>query len=406
VRILKVAQTYYPYVAEGGRPAKVRALARLLAQRGNNVTVLTAELKPGVDINKLTNAERQRWGWRAEDGGTETIYLLSRLHFRRVTLNPGVVSFCVRRLREFDIVHVYGLYDLLGPTVAYFCRRWAIPYVVEPMGMFRPIDRSFRLKHFWHMTLGGSYGRNASRIIATSELEQRDLLEEGFPPQKVLLRYNGIDLEDLAKLPGRGKFRVKWGIDSEEFLILFLGRLIPRKGADMLIESFREACPVSGILVIAGPEGEPGYLELLRNQVRQLALETRVLFTGPLYDEEKKAALADADLFVLPSRYENFANAAAEAIACQVPVIVTDSCGISSLVDQRAGIVVPVDREALTGALVELIGNTTLYGRLRSGCKDVARSISWSRLTELMEQYYADILTEKDGIIESSRAVG
>jgi glycosyltransferase involved in cell wall biosynthesis len=64
-------------------------------------------------------------------------------------------------------------------------------------------------------------------------------------------------------------------------------------------------------------------------------VESRVIFTGPLYDEEKKTALADADLFALPSRYENFANAPAEAMACGVPVIITDACGIRSLVEGR-----------------------------------------------------------------------
>ena len=169
--------------------------------------------------------------------------------------------------------------------------------------------------------------------------------------EKIVIRYNGIDASSCTSLPPRGGFRAKWGISPDEPLILFLSRLIPRKGADILIESFAQACPESGRLVIAGPEGEPGYRAYLEKCARKSGVETRVIFTGAIYDEEKKAALADADIFALPSRYENFANAAAEAMACGIPVIITDSCGIRSLVEGQAGLVIPPEKEALAGAL-------------------------------------------------------
>ena len=97
-------------------------------------------------------------------------------------------------------------------------------------------------------------------------------------------------------------------------------------------------------------------------------MESRVIFTGALYDEEKKAAFADADLFVLPSRYENFANAPAEAMACGVPVIITDACGIRSLVEGQAGLVIPPEKQALTDALRKMLGDKILYARFKEGC--------------------------------------
>src|ERR1039458_2682672 len=153
------------------------------------------------------------------------------------------------------------------------------------------------------------------------------------PPDKLVIRYNGIDASSCTFLPPRGGFRAKWGISPGEPLVLFLSRLIPRKGADILIEAFVQACPESGRLVIAGPEGEPGYRAYLEKCARKSGAEARVIFTGAIYGEEKKAVLADTDVFALPSRYENFANVAAEAMACGIPVIVTDSCGIRSLVE-------------------------------------------------------------------------
>jgi glycosyltransferase involved in cell wall biosynthesis len=396
LRILEVVQAYYPFQEKGGPIAKVPALARGLTQRGHRVTVLTADLGLGKCKNAQVQAEHCKWGWRAEQDGVEAIYVSTLGHYRALTVNPGVVGFCGASLRQFDLVHFFGLYDLLGPAVSYYSRRQGIPYVVEPMGMYRPIDRSIRLKHLWRHSIGKAFWHGAEQIIATSEMEQRELVEDGVPPGKVVIRYNGIDPQSCTSLPPRGGFRAKWGISFDQLLVLFLGRLIPRKGADILIEAFAQACPDSARLVIAGPEGEPGYRKFLERRAKESGVATRVHFTGPVYDEEKKALLADVDVFALPSRYENFANAPAEAIACRIPVIITDACGIRSLVEGQAGLVIPSTREALAGALRMLITDKALYARLKEGCRRVADQLSWDRLTEQMEGYYTRALVKSN----------
>jgi glycosyltransferase involved in cell wall biosynthesis len=397
VRILKVVQAYYPFKEKGGPVVKVRALARGLAHRGHQVTVLTADLGLLERNGHGMNVERCDWGWKSKEDGVEAIYLSVLARYRALTLNPGVVGFCREALGGFDLVHFYGLYDLLGPATSYFCRRQGVPYVIEPMGMYRPIDRSFRLKRLWHRAAGGAFWQNAALIIATSEMERQELLEDGVPADKVVIRYNGIDPGSYASLPRRGGFRAKWGISSEEPLIVFLSRLIPRKGADILIEAFEKACPQSGRLVIAGPEGEAGYLAYLEKCARNCGVEQRVIFTGPLYDEGKKVVLTDADVFALPSRYENFANAPAEAMACGVPVIITDSCGIRSLVEGQAGLISVPEKEALAGALRRLIDDKDLYARMKEPHRRVAEQLSWGRLTEQMEGYYNAVLAMSHG---------
>lgn len=381
---------YYPFQEKGGPVVKVRALAKGLVQRGHKVTVLTADL--GLDKQNSVQVERCGWGSRRELDGVEVIYLATLAHYRDLTVNPRVAQFCKRSLHRCDVVHFYGLYDLLGPAVSLFCRRGKIPYVIEPMGMYRPIDRSLRLKRMWHHTLGRAFWRNARQIIATSEMERRDLTEAGVPPQKIVVRYNGIDRGLYSALP-KGNFRKKWGVSLQEPLILFLSRLIPRKGADILIEAFAQVCAESGCLVIAGPEGMPGYLAYLKECASGAGIEARVLFTGPLYDEEKKAVLADADIFVLPSRYENFANAAAEAIACGVPVIVGEACGIRPLVENHAGLVVAPTKQGVAGALRKLMEDRAFYARLQEGCNQVAAQLDWDKLTEQMEGYYRLAIT-------------
>lgn len=397
VHILKVVQAYYPFQEKGGPVVKVRALARGLAQRGHQVTVLTADLGIRERIGSGLEAEHCKWGWRSKQDGVEVIYLSTLGNYRALTLNPRVIGFCRASLGNFDAVHIYGLYDLLGPAVGYFCRRQGVPYVIEPMGMYRPIDRNFQLKALWHRSVGKAFWQGATTIVATSEMEQQELLEDGVPAAKIAVRYNGIDPVFYTSLPPCGGFRAENGISSEEFLILFLSRLIPRKGADILIEAFARACPELGWLVIAGPEGEPGYRAYLEKRARESGVEARVVFTGAVYDEEKKVLLRDADLFVLPSRYENFANAPAEAIACGVPVIITNACGIRSLVEGHAGLVIATELEPLVEALRKLIHDKAFYAQMKQGCRRVAEQLNWDRLTEQMESYYAEALATSNG---------
>ena len=398
MRILNVAQTYYPYLAEGGRPAKVRILSRKLANRGHEVTVLTANLGQDEWSRIAEPTEKTAMGMRLNEHGVVAIYLRTWARYRTLTINPGLLRFCRASLKGFDLVHFYGLYDLLGPAVSHFCRRQAIPYVIEPMGMYRPIDRSIQMKRIWHRSVGNAFWLNAHKFIATSELEQQELVEEGIPLQKIVIRYNGIDAGMLTDGSAPKTFRAKWSIPAGEHMILFLSRLIPRKGADILIDAFAEACPNAGRLVIAGPEGEPGYRRYLEKRARDSGVASRIIFTGPLYNEEKKAAFTEADLFVLPSRYENFANVAAEAMACGVPVIITPYCGIRSLVDGRAGLVVPPEKQPLAAAICQMVHDAALLHRLKEGCSAVTEQLSWDHLAEQMEACYEAAVGESNAI--------
>ena len=120
MRILNVTQSYAPFYEFGGPPVKVRALSRELARRGHQVTVLTADWKleerfaAGVAAAGTT---RSPFGWRQDEDGVQAIYLPTWLHYRALTWNPAVKRFARARLLNFDVVHIFGLYDLLGPAM-------------------------------------------------------------------------------------------------------------------------------------------------------------------------------------------------------------------------------------------------------------------------------------------------
>ena len=382
----------------GGPTVKVRALARGLASSGHGVTALTADLGFDETMQEAARAVPTRWGFESKEDGVEAIYLRTRARYRALTWNPGVRAFCRERLRDYDLTHIYGLYDLLGPQVASASRRISRPYVVEPMGMFLPIVRNIRIKRLYHGILGARLLNRASRVIATAERERQEFLEGGIPDSKIVVRRNGID-DVPTEFPVAGFFRDRWKIARDAKLILFLGRLVSKKSPDLMLEVFsqwtrRGNGSLGSVLVMAGPDEGDGFREHLESLVSQLELNGRVLFTGPLYGHEKWAAYRDADVFVLPSQNENFGNTAAEAIASGTPVLVTDRCGIAPLIGQRAGLVVPHECAALEAGMARILDDRAFAAQLRAGCNEVRNSLSWAEPLAQMEALYQAIVSE------------
>jgi glycosyltransferase involved in cell wall biosynthesis len=392
MRILNVTQTYAPFLEFGGPPVKVRALSEALAQRGHEVTVLTADwglesrFPDGIEPAGTT---RSPFGWRQERNGVQAIYLPSWFHYRVLSWNPAAKRFARARLRNFDLVHIFGLYDFLGPAIADECRRRKLPYVVEPIGMFLPIVRSFWLKRIYHSILGRKMLREACFLVATSPQEVEELASAGVPPEKIFLRRNGVEIP--AAFPERGKFRARFGIPQGAKVILFLGRLSAKKSPDLLLEAFAmlpaSAAGRSLQLVFAGPD-ENGMKARLSQIAERLGAASRVLFCGPLFDIAKWEAYRDADVFVLPSLNENFGNTAAEAAAAGTPVVVTEGCGVAPLLADVAGLVVPHNAEAVFRAMERVLTNGELHAKLTAGCQDATSRLGWEEPAQEMESLY------------------
>ena len=390
MRVLKVVQSYFPFQERGGPVFKVRALATGLAKRGHQVTVLTADLGFGRGNGFHVEAERSRWGWTVLSDNVEAIYLNTTGQYRAVTLNPGVFAFCRGSICHYDVVHFYGLYDLLGPAASHYCRRQSVPYVIEPMGMYPPIVRNLRLKRMYLDLLGERFIRGGRYLVATSEQEKKDLAGGGIDAARVEVRRNGIELP--SREPELGKFRRERGISSDAKVILFLGRLVSKKNPDMMLEAFANWRASSGrgqdaVLVLAGPEEGDGFVAKLRSMVDHLGIRDQVLFAGPLYDDAKWSAYRDADVFVLPSQNENFGNTAGEAAACGTPVIVTDRCGIAPFVG-AAGDVIPHNLAALENALGKMLEDPMLRENRRAGCHAFVDSLSWEGPLDQTEEMY------------------
>jgi glycosyltransferase involved in cell wall biosynthesis len=270
-----------------------------------------------------------------------------------------------------------------------------IPYVLEPLGMFGPKIRSQQKKRAYGRLVGNALFRGAGALVVSSETERRELLAGGIDEGRIVLRRNGLELSEFENLPEKGAFRVRLGIKENQPVVLFLGRLSFIKGLDLLVEAFAQINSEAR-LVIAGPDDADGCLERLRSMRSEWKIEDRVILPGALYGKEKLEALVDADVFVMPSRYESFGNAAAEAIACGTPVLLTKECGIAPMIDGGAGIAVPCEVEGLRGGLERMLTAEALLNRLTEGCTEIAKGLSWEEPVEKMERLYASLISREE----------
>ena len=394
MRILNVTQSYAPFFEFGGPPVKVRALADGLAAKGHQVTVLTSDWGLHARLADTTTeplSASSPFGNKREVNGVTAIYLPNWFHYRALSWNPALGRYLRARLNNFDIAHIFGLYDFLGPRVASECLERKIPYIVEPIGMFIPIVRNVLFKRIYHRWLGEKMFANASAVIATSDQEQTELQAGGISPNKIFLRRNGVELP--ASLPARGSFRASLKIPATSKLLLFLGRLSQKKSPDLLLNSFVEvlnrqpALRDSLHLAFVGPD-ETGMLARLESAAAQSSVSSSIHFVGPLSGDAKWAAYRDAEIFVLPSQNENFGNTAAESVVAGTPVILTEHCGIAPLLANLAALVVPHDQTSLSAAIESLLLNDLLYARLRDGCAKAVSLLSWDRPLDDMDSLY------------------
>jgi glycosyltransferase involved in cell wall biosynthesis len=406
MRILSVTQSYAPFYEFGGPPVKVQALANGLAQRGHSVTVLTAdwgfETRQSSE-NSIAKISRSPFGWEREANGVRSIYLPTWFRYRAASWNPAVTRFCRARLKEFDVVHIFGLYDLLGPAVARACRKQNIPYTVEPIGMFVPIVRNILMKRVYHGLFGGEMIAGAAAIIATSEQEVEELAGGGAPRAKIVLRRNGVMAP--RELPPQGEFRAKQGIPREALLVLFLGRISQKKSPDLLLEAFATLPQrIAGRevwLAFAGPD-ESGMQARLKELAKEHGVQERMVFSGAVFGEEKWAAYRDADVFVLSSQNENFGNTAVEAAACGTPVVVTKNCGVAPLLAGIAGIVVRHETEAVARAVEQVLSDSKLRERLSEGGRKTAGTLGWEEPVSAMEKLYVALAAAHRGDRQSA----
>ena len=266
---------------------------------------------------------------------------------------------------RFDGYIVNGLWEYCGLAVMLAARRHS-PYMVFPHGTLDPyFKRRYPLKHlkkilYWYPSEFWVL-RHAHRVLFTTDTERR-LAEQSFALWSwtpCVVPYGVIPSSAPAASDIEAFLQHVPALRGKRFL-LFLGRIHPKKGCDLLLNAF---CDVAGNdpdlhLLMAGPD-QTGWATELKTIAEKAGLADRVHWPGVLLGGAKWGAFRAADAFVLPSHQENFGIAVAEALACGVPVLLSDQVNIVSLLkDFDCSIVAPDTLEGTKAMLTQWIAKT------------------------------------------------
>jgi len=387
LRILHVTPYFADAWAYGGIPRVVTTLTRGLARRGHAVTVCTTDARDASSRVPSGDA-------RTADGVDVRIFpnFSNRLAYHLQLFLPiGFDRFLRSHAAAFDIAHLHACRNLLGVMAARRLRAAGVPYVLEPNGTAPLIERRRVAKRIFDVALGRRVIAGATRIVAVSSAEREQFRTLGIDPNLVALVPDPVDLDEFRRPIARGAFRARFSLEAHR-VVLFLGKLTPRKRVDVLIRAFAGLPRPDARLVIAGNDMGAG--AGLRALVRSLGIEARTLFTGLLRGHERLEALADADIVVYPSQDEIFGLVALEAILAGTPVIVADDSGCGEVVRSAGGgELVPVgDAAALAGAIARALQGTTARTAVAAAADRVRALYGDEVVCAQLERLYNEIV--------------
>ncbi|AFZ20894.1 glycosyltransferase [Allocoleopsis franciscana PCC 7113] len=374
----------------GGPSQMVKGLSSALASQGVNVTVLTTDSNGDVGQLPLDVPLNQP----VEQDGYQVRYFRCS-PFRRYKFSLDLLRWLWQEAREFDLAHIHALFSPVSTAAAAIARHKNLPYILRPLGTLDPADlqKKRQLKQIYAALWERSNLARAAGIHFTSAQEAK--ISERF----------GIQTRDLViplgvtplVMPPKGESRRQLGISEHTPLLLFMSRIDPKKGLKLLIPAL-EKLLAEGInfhFVLAGTNPQdPDYESQITEQIKTSPLFSCTTITGFVKGELKAALLQDADLFVLPSYYENFGIAVAEAMVAGTPVVISDQVHIwEEVKSTQAGWVCACEVNALTECLRESLQDAgERQHRGRKGQEYALKNYSWDAIAQQTIQVYRQIL--------------
>jgi glycosyltransferase involved in cell wall biosynthesis len=368
----------------GGPSFVVKTLATHQARAGVEVHVATTDDddqgRQDVPLGKPIPA----------DGAT---YWYFGRNLRTYSSSIGLGAWLLRHTADFDLVHIHSLFSFPATAAAAVAQKMSVPYVVRPLGV---LNR-------WGLRTGRAWAKRLSvRLIESGILRraaavqfgsvtERDETEEVCHLGKTAVIANPVELDPPVQ---PGFFRAIHPCIGDRKVVLFLARLNPVKGLEMLLDAFRIVLETNPqvVLAIAG-SGEPSYVQTLHARAEQLGIAGAIVWAGFLDKTAKAQALADADVFVAPSQSESFGLSAVEALAAGAPTVLTNGVGIAGEVaSSGAGIVVPADSAALAHAIGRILSDAELATRLsRRGLSLVKSRYESDAIAAQLVKLYTEI---------------
>lgn len=362
----------FPPIGGGGGNAHGHLLSEFASFPDLDVTMVTVTprkevqhrvLSPNVEIIQLPIRKKDLLFWRRRE---IVQYLL--MH----------IGFCNKFLqnRTYDLSHVF--FGFPTGVLAYLHRK-KLPYLVSVRGSDVPgYNRRFSLDYIFLRPLLERIYRHAAKVVANSS-GLKELYERQFSTLRAEVIPNGVDTVQFAPC-----------FDPELFgknRLVTVARLIPRKGIDLLIHACA-AVRDKGIDFQCHIIGDGPERNRLQRLVGRLNLEAYIYFHGNLDKTQIAGKLPQFNLFVLPSYAEGMSNAALEAMACGLPLLLTDTGGSRELIDGNGIIVPPGNVSELTRSLCDLLTQPARLHAMGERSRQLANAFSWPYVAGRYRELY------------------
>ncbi|MEG5163146.1 hormogonium polysaccharide biosynthesis glycosyltransferase HpsP [Microcoleus sp. AT3-A2] len=375
----------------GGPSQMVLGLSGALAAKNIDVTIITTDSNGDIGQHPLDVPLNQP----IKQNGYQIIYFRCS-PFRRYKFSLSLLQWLNENARQFDLAHIHALFSPVTTLAATIARYHHLPYIIRPCGMLDPADlqKKKRLKQIYATLLERPNLAGAAAIHFTSKEEAK--ISERF----------GLGSTD--KVPVPRDLVIPLGVtaglfpkrlrESQVPIILFMSRIEPKKGLDLLIPAL-ESILGSGIefhFVLAGSNPQDAdYETQIKVKIQNSSLAKYTTITGFVSGDLKVELLTKADLFVLPSYYENFGIAVAEAMAAGVPVAISDRIHIAEDIQQaEAGWVGPLEVGAIANSIKSALLNPQERQRRGLNGKEYAKKhYNWDAIAQQTIDAYQHILS-------------
>jgi len=398
MKILKITGGYPPAYAQGGTATAAHSLMKALKAQGADVAVLTLNIN---GKERLTPSK----GFVDFDG--IPVWYCKGYHNSILPyFSPEMNKVFDKIVGEFDIVLLDSSWTAYGVSISKKCYKRKIPYLVYSHGCVTPERLNLggtvgKIKKilWWHLFDKKMYNKSAGGVAITNQ-EVLFLKKIGV---KVGLHVitNGVDIQDIDISTAKKIVKDNFPKLLDKDYFLFLGRLHPVKGLDILLQAYRELSKIVKhnelpTLVIAGPD-ENGYIYKLKKIAKDLEIERDVNFVGMVQGILKISLLKLSKAYILPSRSDVRGIATLEAMALGIPVIISEHCQFDEVETENAGKVVKLTLKDFAKAMKWALDNPEeLKLMAHRGRNLVRRDFTWDSVATETLNLCKQILREGD----------
>lgn len=400
MNVLHVIPSFAPAWRYGGPIVSTLGLTRELVRQGHEVNVATTNINGRTELDVPLNEP-------VLVDGVQTWYFPVQ-HPRWYHFSIPMGKRLKQLVSQSEIVHIHSLFLWPTTAAAFWCRRLQVPYVLRTAGFLDQISMAKRYSGLYKSltsrakkwaylnTIGKGDIGHAAALHFTSNAEMESAQRLNLSPKGYVLPL-GIDLPTTVEPSSENPFLKRYPQLNGKKIVLFLSRLDPIKGLDILAEALSSLSEKRRdfLLVIAGT-GNLEYENDLHNLFDRYGLSNAAIFAGMVGPEEKWDLLNIADIFVLPSRHENFGVAVLEAMATGTPVVISDQVGIHKEISAvGAGLVTGLNPKQLKTAVERILDDPAEGAEMgRAGKSLVQKRFLWEQVGSDVARLYGQITNQ------------